>query len=143
MSDIDLTGDITTAIDGAAERGSTLVLGYVDPDGTAALSFRGSTQVHSKDQLALWSRQKDGVFVESIAARPVVTLLYYSPDTPGAAYLSIKGRARVAPEADDAVYAGMIEGERGQDPDRGGVAVVIDVDSVIGAGPGGGFQQRR
>jgi hypothetical protein len=143
MSDIDLTGDITTAIDGAAERGSTLVLGYVDPDGTAALSFRGSTQVHSQDQLALWSRQKDGVFIESIAERPVVSLLYYSPDTPGAAYLSIKGRARVAPEASDAVYAGMIEGERGQDPERKGVAVVVDVDSVIGAGPDGGFQQTR
>ena len=143
MSDIDLTGDITTAIDGAAARGSTLVLGYVDPDGTAALSFRGSTQVLSKDQLALWSRQKDGVFITSIAERPVVSLLYYSPDTPGAVYLSIKGRARVAPEADDAVYAGMIEGERGQDPERKGVAVVIDVDSVIGAGPGGGIQQQR
>ena len=54
--------------------------------------------------------------------------------------LSIRGRARVDPSADDAVYAGMIEGERGQDPDRKGVAVVIDVESVRGFGADGPFQ---
>jgi hypothetical protein len=34
----------------------------------------------------------------------------------------------------------MIEGERGQDPDRNGVAVLIDVETVRGFGADGGFQ---
>ncbi len=58
-------------------------------------------------------------------------------------FLSIEGRARVAPEADDEVWAGMIEGERNQDPERHGVAVVIEVDSVAGAGADGFFHQAR
>jgi hypothetical protein len=37
----------------------------------------------------------------------------------------------------------MIEGERQQDPERQGVAVVIEVDSVAGAGAEGYFQQSR
>ena len=63
----------------------------------------------------------------------------------GARFLSIEGRARVAPEANDEAWAAIIEPERRQDPGRGGVAVIIDVDSVAGAGAGaeGFFQQAR
>ena len=98
MTDIDLTGDIALAIDGAAERNSALVLGYVADDGTAALSFRGSTQVYSRDQLAIWVRKRDDGLIPAIEQRPQVSLIYYSPDTPGSVYLSIKGRAKLAPE---------------------------------------------
>jgi hypothetical protein len=35
------------------------------------------------------------------------------------------------------VYANMIQGERDQDPDRAGVAVVIDVEDVAEVGAGG------
>jgi hypothetical protein len=56
---------------------------------------------------------------------------------------SIEGRARVAPELNGGVWAAMIEGERRQDPERKGVAVVIEVDSVAAAAAGGYFQQAR
>jgi hypothetical protein len=36
-----------------------------------------------------------------------------------------------------------VEPERQQDPERHGVAVLIDVDSVAGAGENGFFQQAR
>jgi hypothetical protein len=58
-------------------------------------------------------------------------------------FLSIEGRARVAPEINDEVWAAIIDGERQQDPERNGVAVLIEVDSVTGAGAGGFFQQTR
>ncbi|MFZ0090122.1 MAG: hypothetical protein WAL63_11485 [Solirubrobacteraceae bacterium] len=58
-------------------------------------------------------------------------------------FLSIEGRARVAPELNDHVWASMIEGERQQDPERQGVAVAIEVDSIAGAGADGFFQQSR
>jgi hypothetical protein len=140
---LDLTGDIASAIDGAAERGHTLVLGYVGDDGDAALSFRGSTQVHGPQQLAMWVRKPDETFARSIAHRPNVSLLYYAADGPGPKYLSLKGRAHVDPSANDVVYANMIEGERAQDPERHGVAVIVDVDSVQGFGAAGGFQMER
>jgi len=60
---------------------------------------------------------------------------------PGARYLAIEGRARVGPELDQEAYEAIIEPERQQDPERRGVAVVIDVDRVSGAGENGFFQQ--
>ena len=47
------------------------------------------------------------------------------------------GRAHVEPSANDEVYSAIVEGERQQDPDRKGVAAVVDVDSV------NGFQRGR
>jgi hypothetical protein len=139
---LDLGGEIAEAIDGAALRGKTAVLGYAGDDGYVGLSFRGSLQVHSPTQLAFWSRKAEGGVVEAIADDPKVSVLYYGgADGPGPLFLSIHGLAHVDRSVDDAVYAAMIEGERGQDPDRAGVAVVIDVQSVQGFGSAGGFEQ--
>jgi hypothetical protein len=140
---LDLAGDIATGVNGAALRGNTLVLGYVDDEGDAAVSFRGSTHVHSPHQLAIWARKADEGFAKAIATRPKVSMLYYSPDGPGPRYLSIKGRAHVEASANDEVYASIIEGEQAQDPERKGVAVIIDVDSVMGFGADGMFQMER
>jgi hypothetical protein len=140
---LDLTGDIAAAVDGAAARGSALVLGYIGDDGYPAISFRGSTQVHGPEQLAVWARKAHEGFAKAVAERPQVSLLYYSPDGPGPKYLSFQGRARVDPSANDEVYAAQIEGEKKQDPDRNGVAVIVDVDSVNGFGAQGAFRMER
>jgi hypothetical protein len=141
---LDLTGEIAAAIDGAALRGATLALAYVRDDLSPAVSFRGSTHVHGPTELALWARKRDSGLVTAIAERPRVSLVYYGgPDGPGPMFLSIEGRARVAPEIDDEVWAAIIEPERQQDPERNGVAVLIEVDTITGAGGGGFFQQAR
>lgn len=138
---LDLTGDIASAIDGALLRGHPVVLGYVGDDGYAALSFRGSTQVHGPTQLAVWARNPDDGFVKAIGKRPQVSLLYLGGgDGPGPRMLSFHGLAHVDPSANDAVYAAMVQGERDRDPNRNGVAVVIDVQSVRGAGADGPFE---
>jgi hypothetical protein len=140
---LDLNGDVAAAVNGAAARGSALVLGYIGDDGYPSMSFRGSTQVHGPQQLAVWARKRDEGFAKVIAERPQVSLLYYSPDGPGPKYLSFQGRAHVEPSANDDVYANMIEGEQGQDPERKGVAVIIDVESVNGFGSDGPFRMER
>lgn len=140
---LDLTGDIAAAIDGAALRGATLALAYVREDGRPSVSFRGSTQVHSPTELALWTRKRDSGLAPAIAKEPRVSLVYYGPGGPGPMYLAIEGRARVAPEVNEQVWTTMIDGERQQDSEQAGVAVLIDVDSVAGAGPDGYFQQSR
>jgi hypothetical protein len=137
---LDLTGEIAAAIEGAALRGKAVVLGYNGENGYAGISFRGSTQVHGPRQLAVWSRKASGGLVDVIAERPRVSLLYYGgPEGPGPMFLSFHGEAHVDPAANDEVYAKMIEGEQGQDPERNGVAVVIDVTEVSGFGPDGPF----
>jgi hypothetical protein len=141
---LDLTGDIASAIDGAALRGATLALAFVRDDLSPSVSFRGSLQVHGARDLAMWARKRDSGLVTAIEERPRVSLVYYGGhDGPGPAFLAIEGRARVAEEIGDEVWAGMIDGERQQDPERQGVAVLIEVDSVTGAGAGGFFQQTR
>jgi len=125
-------------------RGATLALAYVRDDLSPAVSFRGSTQVHGPTELALWARKRDTGLAAAISEHPRVSLVYYGgPDGPGPMFLSIEGRARVAPEINDEVWAAMIEGERKQDPERNGVAVLIEVETVAGAGAGGFFQQAR
>ena len=140
---VNLTGEIAAAIDGAALRGHQLALAYVRDDGTPSVSFRGSTYVRSSTELAIWARKRESGLAAAISDRPRVSLVSFEMDGPGARYLAIEGRARVAPDLNDEVYGAIIEPERQQDPERKGVAVIIDVDSVVGASAKGSFQQTR
>jgi hypothetical protein len=138
---VNLTGEIAAAIDGAALRGHPLAVAYGRADGSPSVSFRGSAYVHSPTQVALWARKRDSGLAAAVVDRPRVSLVFFEMEGPGARYLAIEGHARVVPELDQAVYDAIIEPERQQDPDRQGVAVVIDVDSAAGAGENGFFQQ--
>jgi hypothetical protein len=97
--------------------------------------------VHGANQLAIWVRKRDSGLAAAIVERPRVSLVFLEPEGPGARYLAIEGRARLAPELDQEVYDAIVEPERQQDPERQGVAVLVDVDSVSGAGENGYFQQ--
>jgi hypothetical protein len=143
MAELDLTGEIAEAIDGALEHGASVVLGYVTADGKPSLSFRGSTLVYSADQLAVWARNPAEGLAQSVIDRPDVALAYFSPATPGPAFLSIKGRARVAPEANEVVYGKIPAIEQTRDPERKGVAILIDVYDVVGRGAEGLIHQER
>jgi Pyridoxamine 5'-phosphate oxidase len=138
---VNLTGEIAAAIDGAVLRGHPLAVSFVRDDGSPSVSFRGGTYVRSANQLAIWVRKRDSGLAAAIVERPRVSLVFLEPEGPGARYLAIEGRARVASELDEEVYGAIVEPERQQDPERKGVAVVVDVDSVTGAGENGFFQQ--
>jgi hypothetical protein len=138
---VDLSGDIALAVNGAPARGHQLVIGYIDEDGYPATSYRGSTQVYSPTQLAIWARKPDSGIARSIVDRPKVTLVYYGPGSPGPLMLSFRGRARIDPSANDRVYSNMIEIEQKLDPERKGVAIIIDVEQVRGYGSAGRFEQ--
>ena len=58
-------------------------------------------------------------------------------------YVSIEGRASTRPELNDEVYKAIVEAEREQDPEKKGIAVVIEVDAVQGFGASGYFEQHR
>ncbi len=138
---IHLDDDIRQAIDGAFEARNPIVLGYVGDDEAPHLSFRGSTQVFGPDRVAIWVRNADGGFVRAIRTRPRVTLLYRSSEP--RRVLTLSGRARIEPSANDTVYEKAHPAERDRDPDRKGVAVVIDLDEVTGFGPSGPVRMTR
>jgi hypothetical protein len=133
-----LTDDLKGLVDNALANGTPLLLAAVSPDGKPVLSFRGSVQTYSDDQLGLWARNTQGGTLEAIRANPNVVLMYRSATMP---LLQFHGRARVADsEAERSqVFDAAPERERAADPERKGVAVIVDLDRVEGVriGPEG------
>ncbi len=121
-------------------RGRAAAVSYIDGDGFPAVSFRGSTQIHSATQLAIWVRNPSGGLAADITANPKVTLAIFDPEG-NPMMLSIRGNARVDASQNDVVYNTTIEAERNYDPEKGGVAVIIDVTSVRGFGNEGPVSQ--
>ncbi len=138
---IELDDDTKSAIDGAFASRNVIVIGYVGDDDAPHLSFRGSTQVFSSDQLAIWVRNPDGGLVRSIRSRPRVALIYRSSEP--RRVLTFAGRARVDASANDRVYANSHPAERDRDPEKKGVALIIDLDLVTGFGPSGPIRMTR
>jgi general stress protein 26 len=127
-----LTEDLKKLVDNALATRHPMFVAYVDADGQPILSFRGSTQAFSDDQLAIWVRNSDGRFLDSIAKNPKVALMYR--DEESKATYQFQGRARITTDeaARRRVYAKMAEAERNHDPARTGVVLVIDLDRVEG-----------
>ena len=131
---IELTDQMRTLLASALADGYPAVIAMVDPEGQPNITFRGTLQVVSTDQLGMWSRRGDGALVQAIAHNPKVEVLYRN----AAERVSWRwqGRARLV---DDPVLATRLfeespEVERNMDPERNGTAVVIDVDRVIQRG---------
>jgi hypothetical protein len=134
-----LTPELHGKINHALAEGHPLVLAVVDPNGQPYLSFRGSLQTYSDTQLGVWARIAQGNTVESIRMNPKVALIYRSPTTP---LLQFHGLARIATdEAErERVFAAAPEVERKADPDKKGLAIIIDltrVEGVLGIGSDG------
>ena len=122
------------AVDHALRDGVPVVVAYVAPGGQPSLSLRGSTQVYGPAQLAIWVRDPSGGMLAGIARNPKIALLYRNPATRQS--WQFRGRARV--DDDQAVrrrvYDSSPEPERDRDPERRGVALLVDLDRVIERG---------
>ena len=128
---IELTDEIRDHVNGALLAGNPMILASVDSAGRPRLSFRGSTQVFSADQLGFWARNADGTTAGSIAANPYVALMLRDPAQ--RVVLQFAGRARVVEGAErELVYDQAPEFEQKADLGKKGVAVVIDLDKVTG-----------
>lgn len=138
-----IDADLAATIDGAFENKRPITVAYVDHDGQPHLSFRGSTQVHSSDQCAMWIREREGGLVRALPHNPRITMMYRDSST-RTTYL-IFGRAWVEtdPEISKLVYDKTPKGERDRDPDMAGLAVIIDVDAIQGGTPDARVSMRR
>ena len=126
-----LSPEIQELVNASLTSGNPMLFAAVDKDNKPVLSFRGSTQVYSDDQLGLWIRNTAGGTIEAIRHNPHVALMYRSATTP---MLQFAGRARIATEAAERakVFEAAPERERQSDPERKGIAIIIDLDSVAG-----------
>jgi len=122
---------ITAAINGAMDNGTPTVLGYVNAQGQPRLSFRGTTQAYSADQLAVWARYEDAGLPSAIQTNPHVSLVYYAQ---GSGNLIFEGRAHIdnSPAVREHVFEHSPVVEQRADPERNGVAIIIDLDKVTG-----------
>jgi hypothetical protein len=132
-----LTEEIKSAVNGALGIQTPMLIGYTDEQGEIHLSFRGTIQARSDEQLALWARDPEGGLPRNIAVRPNVTLFYHDPAS--RTTYSFYGRARIEPDpaARAAIYANSPARERQMDFRQRGVAIAVDLDRVEGRGPGG------
>jgi hypothetical protein len=117
-----------------------ILVAHTDETGQPIVSYRGSLQAFSDDQLALWVRNPNGSFIRSIALNPKLGLMYRNEDIK--ATYTFQGRARIV--TDEAsrtqIFQTMIQRERDHDYAQIGVAVIIDLDYVegrAGLGPNG------
>jgi hypothetical protein len=130
-SSLVLTDDLKTLVNNALTDGSPMLLAAVSPESKPVLSFRGSVQTHGDGALGLWVRNGQGGTLEAIRANPDVALIYRSATTP---VLQFHGTARIADDEAEraAVFESAPERERNSDPERKGIAVVVDLESVQG-----------
>jgi hypothetical protein len=129
---IELTDEMRERLSNALVDGCPVVAASVEPDGSPKLSFYGSCQVFSKDQLAIWHRQPDAGLIPRLESNDKMAFLYRHP-TERVSW-QFFGRARVVPDAEirERVYDAMPEIEKLLDKDRKGQAVIIDLDRVTG-----------
>lgn len=127
-----LTDELKDLVDNALATRHPMLLAYVDLEGQPVLSFRGSTQVFSDAQLAIWVRNSGGGLLTAIARNPRVALMYR--DEEKKATFQFQGRAWIASREDDRrkVYEAAHKVERDHDLARLGVALIIDLDRVEG-----------
>jgi hypothetical protein len=91
----------------------------------------------------VWIRDPAGGLLKAIATNPHLAFYYRDPKTRAA--LTISGTARVATDSAtrDTVYNNQPSLERNLDGRKLGTAVVVDVDHLEAAGPGGRTKMTR
>lgn len=143
-SPLRLTPALKHLIDNALATRHPMLIAYADASGQPVLSFRGSLQVFSDDQLALWVRNSQGGMLRALQENPRLAAMYR--DEGSKATYQFQGRARIAThEAErQRIYAASAPAEQAHDFARLGVAVIIDLDRVEGyAGLGAAGQIDR
>src|ERR1700733_16332749 len=130
-SSLVLTDEIKGLINNGLTNAAPLLLAAISPDGKPVLSFRGSAQTYSDDQIGLWVRNGQGSTLDVICANPDVALVYRSATTPVPQF---HGRARIAEDDQERskVFENAPEKEQAANPEREGVAVIVDLDRVEG-----------
>jgi len=132
---LELDDNITDAVTTAFDSANVVTVAYNGDDGWPHLSRRGSTQVFGPQQLAIWVRKRDDGLAKAVETRPEVTVFYLDLVDRGVVY-TFYGRGRVSsdPGVIDRVWQHTPEREQAQDPQRNGLALIVDLVRVVAQG---------
>ena len=127
-----LTPGLKQLIDNALVTRHPMLIAYTDESGQPVLSFRGSIQAFSDDQLALWVRNASGQMLRSLERNPKVATMYRDEDSK--ATYQFQGRARITTDEGERrrIYDASAAAEQAHDFALLGVAVIIDLDRIEG-----------
>jgi hypothetical protein len=126
-----------------AWRDAPFLVACAAANGQPLLSLRGTVQVYGEDCLAFWARNITGGTLQAIEANPRVTLLYRNGQT--RTNYTFYGRGWITKDEQErwVIFDNSPPIERVADPDRRGVAVMIEIDEVEGSGPRGRIHMVR
>lgn len=131
-------------INGALYNGTPMVVSYVDEEGQPQQSLRGSTVVFSDTQLGIWIRSADGGLPRAVqSGNNRLSLLYRDSRTRSTIVIQGRGHLSDDPEVKRRLYELTPEVEQMHDPERKGVALIIDVTRLQGGGPRGNYRMQR
>lgn len=135
--------EVAAALSGALANGTPVVVAYTDAEGQPHISLRGTVQVFSDNQLAIWIRNPEGGLLRAIPENPKLALFYRDSKTRTSYQFYGRAHAESDPAVRERVYANSPEQERNLDPQQGGVAVVVDVDRLEGRQAGSALVMDR
>lgn len=145
LTELKLTPEMKQAVDTAAAARRPISVAYVNDAGEPAISYRGSTQAYSDNQLAIWVRNPESGILKAVRTRPVIALIYGNLNPEERGFMVFRGRGRV--DTSDAVRRHVYERspqiEQDLDKERKGVPLVIDLQSVEGFFGGAVLKMRR
>lgn len=138
-----LTEELKSLVNEASQNGRPILVAYTDGDGQPNLSFRGSTQAYSDNQLAIWVRNPEGGLAHALERKSKLTLFYRDPEA--RTTLQFKGVALFddSEVVRERVYNAAPDSERNADQERKGRSLVIDLFSVQGVLAGSPVEMTR
>ena len=68
LTELKLSAALKETVNTALARGRMMSVAYVSPEGQPELSFRGSVQAYSDNQLAIWVRNPEGGILKAVAS---------------------------------------------------------------------------
>ena len=139
-----IPNELKAMVNNALVEKHPMLMAYCNLENQPVQTFRGSLQVFSDHQLAMWIRSSDGAFIKSIQKNPKVSFMYRNEDSK--ATYSFQGIARVSDSEKDRaiVYSQSAIAEQDHDFAQIGVVVLIDLEKIEGyssLGPSGQLNQ--
>ena len=137
---INIDDEMRGLIDNALAQGFPCMVGTASSEGKPQISMKGSMMVYDQGSLAYWERSRRTA-LENVGTNPNVVVFYRNPDQRvnwrfyGTATIHESGPVR------EDVMGRTVQAELDRDPDRLGVAVVVQLDR-IGELTGNVLQQR-
>ncbi len=129
---IDLS-EMAQYVDRAHDDGLTCLVATASKDGAPNLAYKGSLMVWDTDHLAFWERAH-GETLAHLRENPKIAAVYRNRADGKAWRFWGVAEVRESGELRAGVMARTVQAELNRDPDRKGVAILIRIDRVSGAG---------